>query len=48
MPPSPDLGRADQIRYHWRVVRCHLRHIARELRALIWGIPGLLRALLGL
>jgi hypothetical protein len=45
---SPDLGRRDQIRYHARVIDAHLGHIARHTRALLWSLPGLFRALLGL
>lgn len=48
MNPAPDLGRADQIRFHWRVIRCHLKHIGKHIGKLCWGLPGLFRALIGL
>lgn len=47
MRAASQLSRREQLRYHGAVVAAHFKTIRRALHALLFSLPGLIRALLG-
>lgn len=46
--PAPNISRREQIAFHLRCVRAHAVRAWRHLVAMLWSVPGLVRAILGL
>jgi len=46
--PAPNISRRDQIAFHLRCVRAHAGRAWRHTRAMLWSVPGLVRAIFDL